>query len=438
MSIINNINNILWGGFLLLLLLFTGVYLTIGCRFLQFTHIKKITAETVGSFRKRKKSKEEVSPFAAMSAALGGTIGTGNIAGVGLSIALGGAGSIFWMWVSALICMIIKFAEVTLAVHFREKSSNEYNGGPMYYIKNGLPKKFIPLATIFSVCCMLASFGIGNTAQINAVANSVNDSMGIPAIYIGILMALIAAPAIFGSAKKLTDITSKIVPIMALFYTAGIAAIIFININRLPFAFSEIFTESFGIKPLAGGAAGFTVANMAKQGLARGIFTNEAGMGSAPIIHAAAENTPIKQGYWGIFEVVFDTLIMCTLTALAIITSKAYINNKTIGGVLTGSAFKESFGSTGGIFIAISLFLFAYGAIISWSFYGSKSLAFLNKNKTIEKSYKLLFCIFIIPGSIIGTQKIFAISDMLNGFMIIPNIIAIILLSGVLFNLVKK
>lgn len=422
------INTFLWGRFLIILMLICGIYLSFKTKFLQFTKLGEIFKETIGSMFKRKKQKG-ISPYSAMSAALSGTMGTGNIIGVGIALAIGGAGALFWMWVSGFLCMIIKYAEIALAVIYREKDINgTWHGGPMYYIKNGLPK-FYWLAVIFSICGAVAAFGVGNTAQISAVSSTFKTEFNLQPIAIGIIFALICAPVIFGSVKRLTTFTSILVPFMTLLYIVGSIIILYNNRQNILTAISLVFKQAFNFKSAGGGILGFFMSGAVIQGVAKGVFTNEAGMGSAPIVHAAADNTPKNQGYWGIFEVFTDTIIMCTISGLVILSSNSFLKGGQLYSFnLITNAFYEVFGKAGSAFVAIALALFAYGSIISWSFYGVRCLKFIDNSNLTLFLYKLFFCIAIITGSVYSAGIFFEISDLLNGLMAIPNLIALLLL----------
>ncbi len=421
-------NEQLWGFPLLTLLLITGVYLTLKTHFFQFTHFFCMLRETLGSLFRRDQPKTGVSPFAAMSAALSGTMGTGNIAGVGTAIALGGAGALFWMWISAFLCMLIKFAEVALAVQYREQDKNgEYRGGPMYVIRHALPR-LRPFAILFCICTICASFGIGNAAQAQAMAQGLQTAVHIPPLLTGLVAAGLCAAVIFGSARRITACTAKLVPFMTLFYFAGAAILLFINRQQLWPAICEIFSQAFSFPAVSGGAAGFTISRCIRYGVSRGVFTNEAGMGSAPIVHASAENAPKKQGYWGMLEVFLDTIVMCTLTGLTILSSGVHNGCNTDPLNYTLAAFSAGFGPAGAVFIAVSIALFAFGAMIGWSFYGASCCRFLFRRKAAVLLYRLLFCGCILLGAAGPAAAIFELSDILNGLMAIPNLLTLLLL----------
>ncbi|MBQ2677068.1 MAG: sodium:alanine symporter family protein [Clostridia bacterium] len=435
---LGQINEFIWGSVLLTLMLIVGLLLTFKTRFLQFTHIGRMFKETVGQLFCKSNHKNGVSPFEAMSTALSGTMGTGNIVGVGAALVLGGAGALFWMVISAFLCMILKFSEVALSVQFREKDcSGQWQGGPMYYIKNGLPKLY-PLATVFCVATLLASFGIGNAAQVGAMTASLQDTFSISPIIIGIATALTTALVIFGGVKRITGFTAKLVPFMTAFYFIGAVYVLIRNRSMLIPALYEVLTDAFDFSSVSAGVLGFGVSRSLRYGVSRGVFTNEAGMGSAPIVHATANNTPTAQGYWGMFEVFLDTVVMCTLTGLVILTSGVLNSCPKSGLNLTADAFSTVFGKLGGVFVCISVVLFAFGAIIGWSYYGLSCCRFLFKSSLSGTLYKIMFCIAIVISSVFSADIIFELSDTLNAFMALPNLIALIFLSPELIHIIKR
>lgn len=433
---LERINNAVWGGGVLFLLIATGLYITIRTRFFQFTHLSAAFKNTVGEmFRGKKRS--GVSPFAAMSAALSGTLGTGNIAGVGAALIIGGAGALFWMWISAFLCMILKFAEVALSVHFRQtQRDGTVIGGPMYMIKQGLPK-FTPLAVIFCIATVFASFGIGNAAQVNAAAVALHETLHIPSIVTGAAFAALSLPALFGGAKRLTKITSYFMPFITLFYLIGCVIVLVKFRDMILPTLGNIISDGLNFESAAGGVLGFGVSRAMRVGVSRGIFTNEAGMGSAPIVHASADNTPVGQGYWGIFEVFVDTIIMCSLTGLVILCTG--VSSDTASGLtLTANAFELVFGSMGSVFVAISLALFAFGACISWCYYGSCCCSFLCDKKSVNNAYKILFACVMVFGAVLSSDAVFLVSDLFNAMMAFPNLLALWMLTPVLIKIIKN
>ena len=434
MGWIAQVNQLLWGGLLLALLLGIGLYLLVGCRLFPLCAPRLLLKRTLGALRQKT---EGVSPYEAMSAALAGTIGTGNIVGVATAIAAGGPGTIFWMWLSGLVCMVIKYAEVTLAVRYREKdSAGGYRGGPMYYIKNGLPKSFQPLAGIFAVCGVLCSFGVGNAAQVGSMSAMLNASFSLPPWAVGLTAALLTALVIFGGIGRIAKFCGYLVPIMSLFYIAGGVFVIGCNHAQLPAAVSAIFTCAFQPEAALSGGAAFGFLAALRFGVARGIFTNEAGMGSAPIAHAAAQTEhPVSQGLWGAFEVLVDTLVVCTLTALAILTS-GVVDLETglprlavSAAALTGAAFGSAFGSLGPAFIALSVLLFAWSTILGWSHYGATAAGYLLGPRGV-RLYRLIFSALVFAGAVMELGLAWALSDSFNGLMMLPNLIGVLALSG--------
>lgn len=336
------VNNFVWGPVMLILLVGTGIYLTIGTKFFTFHKLGYVLKNTLlKAFDKSELGEGEVTPFQAMSTALAATVGTGNIAGVAVAIAIGGPGAIFWMWISALFGMATKFAEVVLSIEFREKTEDgRYVGGPMYYIKNGLNAKW--LSYVFAIFAALAAFGIGNMVQSNSVAESLEAMFGINKWITGIVLAVLVSIAIFGGLKRIASITEMLVPFMAVFYVIGGLIIVILNISNVPAAFKLIFESAFSGTAAAGGFIGSSMVMAAKMGVARGIFSNEAGLGSAPIAHAAATTDhPVRQGFWGVFEVFMATIVICTITALTIILTGVWNTGQT-GAVLTTMAFEQS------------------------------------------------------------------------------------------------
>ena len=427
------LNNLVWGPYTLLLLIGTGVYFSIATKFIQISKFRLVMYETLFKFFKPAKKEGGISPAEALSTALAGTMGTGNIAGVATAITLGGPGAIFWMWISAFFGMMTKYAEVFLAVKYRRKNSNgEWVGGPMYYMEKGLNSRF--LGVIFAIFGLFASFGIGNMTQINSISEAMNASFGLSPMLTGSVVALLTGMVIIGGAKRVYGVSKIIVPVMSLLYISGALFVIIANGDKLPGAFGDIIAYAFKPAPAVGGFLGSAVANSLKYGFARGVFSNEAGMGSASIAHAAAEtDSPVRQGLWGIFEVFADTLVACTLTALVILTTGVWQSGDS-GAVLTVMAFSNSMGNLGGNFVSISILFFAFASIVSWSYYGEKCLEYISNGRFLT-FYKIVFVGIIIIGSISRLETVWRISDTFNGLMAVPNIIALILLS---FAVIKE
>lgn len=434
-------SDIIWGPPLVIMLAFVGLLYTFRSGFFQIRCFGEIFSRTVGCLFRRGEKRAAVPAFQAMATALGGTIGIGNIAGVATALTAGGPGAIFWMWVSGLCGMMTKFAEVCLAVHYRriDKNGNPY-GGPMYYIRDALGRKFAPLAVLFAVLCVLASFGIGNLTQTNAVAMAVEDSFQFPRFLTGLFMAALIAVVIGGGFQRISHFTGIFVPLMSVGYLLISFYVILVNRRFVPEAITEIFTGAFGFRPAAGGAAGFAVSAAVRVGVSRGIFTNEAGMGSSPIAHASAKGAdPVVQGMWGALEVFIDTIVVCTVTALVILCSGTYQSGTHLGGaLLTQAAFSEVLGRFGGQFIALSMALFAFASIVGWAYYGQSALRFLTGgNRRAGRIYRFLFFIALIAGSVADLDLVWSLSDLLNGLMALPNILALTLLYPVVIEQLK-
>lgn len=440
-SAINNIiNSFVWGPYMLVLLIGTGVYMSIRTYFFQVKNFNIWAKLTYGSMFDKHEKGHNITPFQAVSVALASTIGIGSIAGIATAIVSGGPGALFWMVVSAFFGMMTKFSEVVLSVYFREKDENGIHyGGPMYYIEKGLKQKW--LSILFAIFAAIATFGAGNMTQSNAVAGLLKQTIKLPEYVSGIIVAIIVALVLIGGIKRISSVSKKLVPFMATIYFIASIIILIINFKNIPQAIKLIVSEAFSLKSAASGITGYAIFIAMRYGIARGVFSNEAGLGTAPIAHTASNtNNPIKQGMWGIFE-VFNTLIICLLTGLVIISSDLYLYGNTAadGAVLTSLAFKEAIGIIGEIVITISSILFAFSTIIGWSYYGETCLGYLTKrNKIVIMSYKIIFIIIIVIGATADLKAIWAIADTFNGLMAIPNLIGVILLSTIVITMVKK
>ena len=454
-NINDKINGFVWGIPMMALILGVGVYLTISCGFPQFRHFLHIMKNTLGkAFEKGENKEGAVSPFKAMCTALAASIGTGNIAGVSGAIAIGGPGAIFWMWISAILGMCTKFAEVTLAIKYRERNQDgDWVGGPMYYIKNGLGKNFKWLAALFAALGALAAFGIGNMTQINTIAGTVNTAIArfipttkseqtIIAWSVAIICAIICAFVIIGGIQRLADVSAMLVPVMAVIYIFASLIVIIVNIGELPSVFAAIVKGAFDPASVAGGLAGVGIKTALTKGVGRGIFSNEAGLGSAPIAHAAADvEHPVQQGIFGVFEVFMDTIVVCTMTALVVLLGVGVQNieyGTDIGANLTIMGFESVFG--GGIpsvAVAICLALFALSTVLTWALYGSRCVEYLFGYKA-SKVYQVIFCLFACIAGTVELKLAWAIADTLNGLMAIPNLISLALLSPVVIKLTKE
>lgn len=436
-SINGTINGLVWGPYMLILLVGTGIYFTFRTNFLQIVKFGYTMKETLMKILEKPEESEEgdITPFQALATALAATIGTGNIAGVATAIAIGGPGAVFWMWVSAFFGMMTKFAEVVLAIKYREKNAEgNWVGGPMYYIQNGLGLKW--LAVVFSVFGALAAFGIGNMVQSNSVAAALAQ-YSIPPLATGIALAVGAGLVILGGIKRIASFTEKLVPFMAVFYIVGAVAILVLNASGIPTAFALIFKHAFTPTSAVGGFAGAVVMTSMRYGVARGVFSNEAGLGSAPIAHAAARTDhPVRQGLWGIFEVFADTIVICTLTALTIISTGVW-NSGATGAALTTAAFNHGLPGPGGVIVAIGILLFAFSTILSWAYYGEKCAEHL-LGSGVNKFYRIIWLPLIVVGSVANLELVWDIADTLNGLMAIPNLIGLLGLSGVVISLTKE
>ena len=444
-NIFSTLGGIAWGPYMLAFIAFTGLYLTIG---LKFMPIMKISyGLKLLKAKPDDKEKGEIPARSALFTAMSATVGTGNIAGVATAIALGGPGAIFWMWVMGFVGMATKYGEAVLAVKYRETDSNgSYVGGPMYYIKNGLGEKWKWLGFLFALFGTIAAFGIGNMVQSNTVANQLQNTLNVEPLVTGIIIAFIAGLVIIGGVKRISAFATTLVPLMALLYIISALIIVLMNFNQVPAAFGIIIDSAFNGTAATGGFAGATVLMAIRFGIARGVFSNEAGLGSAPIAHAAAKtNSPVKQGTIAMLGTFFDTIIICSLTALVIVISGAWQSGDN-GAVLTSDAFVFGLSSIGESIITISLILFAFTTIIGWSYYGERCSAYIFGIKAIMP-YRILWLLSIVLGAYAlnlgGTTAesvnlIWLIADVMNGFMAIPNLIALVLLSPVIFKLSKE
>ena len=447
-SINSKINGFVWGPIMLALLVGTGVYLTFRTGWIQVRWFGYILKNTVGTlFRKSEKDHgNNLTPFQAVTTALAGTVGTGNIAGVTGAIFVGGPGAVFWMWVSAFFGMCTKYSEIALAMQYRSTDENGvHKGGPMYYIEKGLGKNWKWLAVIFAILGGLASFGIGNIAQSSEIAGAMNGLFGISPLITGIILAVLVAIVLIGGVKRIGQVTSYLVPFMALFYIAAGIIVIIMRVGQIPAAFAAIFSSAFSFEAVGGGVFGYAIMVAMKQGFARGVFSNEAGLGSAPIAHAASSTEePAEQAIWGVFEVFFDTIVICTITAMAVLLSGMplgadALSNYASKGAAAVAAFNSILpGTLGGTIIQISLLFFALSTILSWSYYGERCWGYITgNNKAIDLIYKVIFILFCIVGATGSGTLMWDIADTLNGMMAIPNLIALLGLSGVVAKITK-
>tara|TARA_B100000945_G_scaffold89127_1_gene69401 strand:+ start:529 stop:1770 length:1242 start_codon:yes stop_codon:yes gene_type:complete len=385
-------------------------------------------------FKKEDKESGDISSFESLMTALSATVGTGNIAGVATAIFLGGPGAIFWMWITAIFGMATKYAEAFLAIKYREKNLNdEYVGGPMYYIKNGLSQRFSYLAYFFALFGMIAAFGIGNGVQSNSVAQVVTNEFEIDKLTVGIVIAFLVTLVILGGIKSIGKTASKLVPIMSLIYIIGGLYIILINYNQIPTIFFMIIESAFTGSAASGGFAGATIWMAIRFGVSRGVFSNEAGLGSSPIAHAAARtNSPIKQGSVSMLEPLIDTIIVCTITAFVILLSQSWLSGVN-GAALTSNAYEQGLPSIGKYIVIFGLVLFAFSTIIGWSYYGEKCAEFIFGNRIIMP-YRIFWIIIIPVGAVIELNLVWLIADIMNALMALPNLIALVLLSPIVFK----
>ena len=461
-EIVGKLNGIAWGPWMLLLLVGTGVYLSCRVGFIQFGKFGYVMKNTLGKiFQKTEAGEGEITPFQAVSTALAATVGTGNIAGVTGAICVGGPGAVFWMWISALFGMVTKYAEVVLAVRYRERNeAGDWVGGPMYYIRNGLGRKFNWLACLFCVLGALAAFGIGNMTQVNTIATSINtaiDSFGgttaaytmelfgqtvpVSSLMVGAVVAMIVGMVLFGGIKRIGAVAELMVPVMAAVYIIASVIVVAFNFEHLGNVFAMIFKGAFSADAALGGAFGITIMTTIQKGVGRGVFSNEAGLGSAPMAHASSsERDPVKQGLYGIFEVFMDTVVICTLTALTLLCGAGdkIVWGQDAGAELISASFSSVFGAqVGSMLVAVGISLFALSTILSWSLYGTRCCEFL-LGSTAARVYQVIFVCVILVGATLKLGLVWNIADTLNGFMAVPNLVALLGLSPVVVKLTKE
>ena len=464
------INDFVWVKIGLFLLIGAGILMTCCTKFFQVGHIGHWWKETIGSVFKRdsaatkKTDKKAITQFQSLCTALAATIGTGNIAGVSAAIVIGGPGAVFWMWMAAFFGMMTNFSENVLGIYYRRRNKDgEWSGGAMYYLKDGLggykhcKQIGSVLAVLFAVFAILASFGIGNMGQVNKITLNLEAAFfknvdlgmvaGIPVIniIIGVALMILGGLIIIGGLQRIATFAERVVPFMAVFYCIGALAVFFMNISSVGAIFASIFKFAFGIKAVAGGAAGVAISQVITQGCKRGVFSNEAGLGSSVMVHSSSDvKEPVKQGMWGIFEVFFDTFVVCTMTAVVVLSS-GYINletglpiNESVNdATLISQAFGDSFGPVGEMFIAVAMLLFAFTTVLGWSQYGSKAVEYLFGVKGV-KVYKVIFVLMIISGAVMTSSLAWDISDTFNGLMMIPNLIGVVALMPLVAKITKN
>lgn len=452
------VNSFVWGIPMLILLVGTGILMTLLTKFFQLSHIGHWFKNTIGGIfsdrhvtKHTDKDDKSISQFQSLCTALAATIGTGNIVGVASALISGGPGAIFWMWIVAFFGMMTNYSENVLGIYYRRKNSkDEWCGGAMYYLKDGLGSykgcKQIGavLAVLFSIFCLLASFGIGNMSQVNSISANMEAAFSIPTAVTGVALMLLAALVIVGGLKRIASVTEKLVPFMAIAYILGALVIFFANIDQVGSVFSAIFKGAFGLRAVGGGIVGSGVKMALTWGMKRGVFSNEAGLGSSVMVHSNSNvKEPVRQGMWGIFEVCADTMIVCTLTAFAVLSSglvdleTGAVLSESAGSALVGEAFATVFGSFGPMFIALAILLFAFSTVLGWSHYGSKAWEYLfGTSSTI--AYKLVFIVIIFVGATMNLSLAWDLSDTFNGLMAMPNLIGVLSLSPLVTKITKN
>ncbi|MDO5408891.1 MAG: alanine/glycine:cation symporter family protein [Lachnospiraceae bacterium] len=452
------INNFVWGVPMLVLLVGTGILMTCLTKVFQLSHFRFWMKHTLGSIFTDKhitkhtgEDDRSISQFQSLCTALAATIGTGNIVGVASALAAGGPGAIFWMWIVAFFGMMTNYSENVLGIYYRRKNSEgEWCGGAMYYLRDGLGSKKgckqigAFLAVLFSSFCLLASFGIGNMSQVNSIAGNMKSAFGIPTVVTGVVLMVMAGLVIIGGIKRIASVTEKLVPFMAIIYVVGTLIVFIANIDQAGAVFTAIFKGAFGMKAACGGIVGSGVKMAVTWGMKRGVFSNEAGLGSSVMVHSSSNvKEPVRQGMWGIFEVFADTMIVCTLTAFTVLSSglvdleTGKVIAESEGSALVGEAFATLFGSAGPAFIAFAILLFAFSTVLGWSHYGTKAFEYLFGTKAIIV-YRLIFIVFIFCGATMSLDLAWDLSDTFNGLMAIPNLIGVISLSPIVMRITSN
>ena len=451
------VNGFVWGWPALILLAFVGVLMTVLTKFFQISHIGHWFKNTIGAIFGDKNvtkhtSDKSISQFQSLCTALAATVGTGNIAGVASAIATGGPGAVFWMWIIAFFGMMTNYSENVLGILYRIKNDkDEWSGGPMYYLKNGLGAKKgckqigAVLAVLFCCFCLLASFGIGNMTQVNTIATNMLDAFSIPKFVTGIAVLILVGLVVVGGLKRIAAVTEKIVPAMVIIYILGTIVICLMHISSMGAVFASIFKGAFGLKAVGGGIVGSGVKLAVQMGMKRGVFSNEAGLGSSVMVHSNSNvKEPVRQGMWGIFEVFADTIVVCTLTALSVLSSGfidletgKVVDSVTNTGSLVGQAFGATFGQVGTGFVAIALLLFAFSTVLGWSHYGTKAFEYLFGTKSTI-IYKVIFVLAVFGGAVMGENLAWDLSDTFNGLMMIPNLIGVLVLSPLVYKCTKN
>ena len=452
------INNFVWGIPMLVLLVGTGILMTCLTKVFQLSHFRLWMKNTLGSIftdkhitTHTKDGDQSISQFQSLCTALAATIGTGNIVGVASALAAGGPGAIFWMWIVAFFGMMTNYSENVLGIYYRRKNENdEWSGGAMYYLRDGLGAKKgckqigAVLAVLFSAFCLLASFGIGNMSQVNSIASNMKSAFHIPAAVTGVVLMILAGLVVLGGIKRVASVTEKLVPFMAVIYIVGALIVCIANIDQFGAVFGAIFKGAFGMKAVGGGIVGYGVKMAVTWGMKRGVFSNEAGLGSSVMVHSSSNvKEPVRQGMWGIFEVFADTIVVCTLTAFTVLSSglvdleTGAVVAQSEGSALVGEAFSTVFGSFGPAFIAIAILLFAFSTVLGWSHYGTKAFEYLFGTKATIV-YRVIFIVFIFFGATMDLQLAWDLSYTFNGLMAMPNLIGVIVLSPVVMKITSN
>ncbi len=431
------INGWVWGRGMIALLLGSGALLMFRCRFLPLTHAKLVWQKTMGSLFHQRGKGDGVTSFQAVATALAGTLGVGSVIGVATALTIGGPGALFWMWISAFFGMMSKYGEVVLAIIYRRRQSDgSYLGGPMTTLEYGCHMRW--LGVLFALLCLFASFGIGNITPVNTITMALRTYVPIPAVMIGIGTAIIVGTVILGSAKRIMRFNEIVVPIISMIYIIACIYLIAVHADHLGSALFSIWDGAFTFPAGVGGVGGFAISKAMHYGISRGVFSNEAGMGSSPISHASVEHVDaVEQGFWGIFEVFFDTIVVCTLTALVLLTSNLLPQN--IDGItLAIACFEQGFGSLGGMLFAASIIAFAIPSILGWYYYARECIRYLFTWRWILPIYQGLFLILLVVGAMMDLHYVWELADTLNGLMSIPNLMALVILHGVVVKYTKE
>lgn len=452
------VNDFVWGIPMLVLLVGTGILMTALTKVFQISHLRYWMKHTLGSIftdkhitQHTEKEDQSITQFQSLCTALAATIGTGNIVGVSSALLFGGPGSIFWMWVVAFFGMMTNYSENVLGIYYRKKNKKgEWSGGAMYYLRDGLGSQKgmkqtgAVLAVLFSIFCLLASFGIGNMSQINSIAGNMKAAFNIPNAVTGIVLMILAGLVVLGGIKRIASVTEKLVPFMAIFYILGALVLCILNAGQLLPALTSILKGAFSMKAIGGGIVGSGIKMALTWGMKRGVFSNEAGLGSSVMVHSSSNvREPVRQGMWGIFEVFADTIVVCTLTALTVLTSglvdlnTGAVISQSEGSALVGEAFAKVFGPAGPAFIAVAILLFAFSTVLGWSHYGSKAFEYLFGSGAIIV-YRIIFIVFILCGATMSLDLAWDLSDTFNGLMAIPNLIGVLSLSPVVCKITKN